>query len=105
MYCIVDTLCNISAAFVLLCDNGMLVPKDQTQAIAGNYNILTLGTSFISKKTRFCILTHLNEPCTGVCIWSASCASHESCFELQKPKWTCKYCPLGLKIHVCLRNC
>jgi len=45
MYCVVDTLCNISAAFVLLYDNGMLVPKDQTQAITGNYNILTLGTS------------------------------------------------------------
>jgi len=45
MYCIVDTLCNISAAFVLLYDNGILVPKDQTQAIAENYNILALGTS------------------------------------------------------------
>ena len=59
----------------------------------------------ISKKTRFCIHTHLNAPCSGVCIWSASCASHESSFKLQKPKWTCKCCLLGLKIHVCLRNC
>jgi len=59
---------------------------------------------FISKKTRFCIHTHLNAPCSGVCIWSASCASNESSFKLQKPKWTCKCCPLGLKIPVCLRN-
>jgi len=62
-------------------------------------------SSGISKKTRFCIHTHLNAPCSGVCIWSASCASHESSFQLQKPKWTCKCCPLGLKIHLCLRNC
>jgi len=60
---------------------------------------------YISEKTRFCIHTHLNAPCSGVCIWSASCASPESSFKLQKPKWTCKCCPLGLKIHVCLRNC
>jgi len=59
----------------------------------------------ISTKTRFCIHTHLNAPCSRVCIWSASCASCESSFKLQKPKWTCKCCPLGLKIHVCLRNC
>ena len=45
MYCVVDIACNISAEFVLLYDNGRLVPKDQSQAISGNYNILTLGTS------------------------------------------------------------
>jgi len=37
-----------------------------------------------AKKTRFCIHTHLNAPCSVVCIWSASCASHECSFKLQK---------------------
>jgi len=80
-------------------------PEDLIAAIKARESTMNRDKGGISKKTRFCIHTHLNAPCSGVCIWSASCASHESSFKLQKPKWTCKCSPLGLKIHVCLRNC
>ena len=45
IYCVANIVCGISSAFVLLYDDGILVPKDQRQAICRNYNILTLGTS------------------------------------------------------------